>query len=73
MTVSLIIVGLLAIALLWLLLVGRGDAPEPTARRRADDAIDHAELEQAERDVQEAPDEESVKDWGPGASKPPIA
>jgi len=72
-TASLIIVGLLAIALLWLLLGGRGDAPEPTARRRADDAIDHAELEQAERDVQEAPDEESVRDWGPGASKPPIA
>ena len=33
---------------------------------------DEAELEQAEREVQEAPDEETVRDWGPGASKPPI-
>ena len=26
----------------------------------------------AEREVQEAPDEHSVRDWGPGASKPPL-
>ena len=37
---------------------------------RAD--VDAAELEAAERDVQEAPDEHSVRDWGPGVSKPPI-
>jgi len=34
--------------------------------------VDEAELEQAEREVQEAPDEHSVLDWGPGVSKPPI-
>ena len=33
---------------------------------------DEAELEQAEREVQEAPDQDSVRDWGPGVSKPPI-
>jgi hypothetical protein len=33
--------------------------------------VDQAELEQAEREVQEAPDAETVRDWGPGASKPP--
>jgi len=33
---------------------------------------DEAELEQAEREVQEAPDPDTVRDWGPGASKPPI-
>jgi Flp pilus assembly protein TadB len=30
------------------------------------------ELEAAERDVQEAPDEDSVRDWGPGAQQPPV-
>jgi len=34
--------------------------------------VDEAELEQAEREVQEAPDEETVRDWGPGVQKPPI-
>ncbi len=33
--------------------------------------VDEAELEEAEREVQEAPDEHSVRDWGPGVSKPP--
>lgn len=54
----------------WLLLSGRDDAPEPTLRRRADDSIDYAELEQAERDVRDADDEDGVRDWGPGAGKP---
>ncbi|MGH7537331.1 MAG: hypothetical protein ACREMF_01735 [Gemmatimonadales bacterium] len=49
---------------------GRGDAPEPTARRTAGDAIDHAELEQAEREVRDADDEDSVRDWGPGSGTP---
>ena len=60
-------------ALAWFLLSGGDDAPEPTAHRRPEDAIDHSELEQAEREVREAPDEESVRDWGPGAGKPPVA
>ena len=34
--------------------------------------VDQAELEQAEREVQDAPDEETVRDWGPGVQKPPI-
>jgi beta-lactam-binding protein with PASTA domain len=41
-----------------------------TPATRAD--VDARELEQAEREVQEAPDQDSVRDWGPGASKPPI-
>jgi hypothetical protein len=41
----------------------------PTPR----DGVDEAELEQAEREVQEAPDENSVRDWGPGVQKPPLA
>ena len=45
------------------------DTRAPATRADVDDA---AELEEAEREVQEAPDEHSVRDWGPGASKPPI-
>jgi hypothetical protein len=68
------VLGAVAILLLilgWFLFGGRGDAPEPTAGRRANDHIDRAELEQAERDVQDADDEDSVRDWGPGASPRP--
>ncbi len=48
------------------------DAPtdrQPPAPRAG---VDEAELEQAEREVQEAPDEHTVRDWGPGVQKPPI-
>ena len=61
---------MLLVLLGWFLLSGRDDAPEPTARRRVDDSIDYTELEQAERDVRDADDEDSVRDWGPGAGKP---
>jgi len=56
--------------LAWFLFGGRGDAPEPTITRDPTDAIDRTELEQAERDVRDADDEDSVRDWGPGAGKP---
>ena len=54
----------------WLFLGGRGSKHEPTVHRTHNDDVDLAELEQAEREVQEASDEDSVKDWGPGAGKP---
>jgi len=60
-------------ALGWFLFGGGDDAHEPTAHRRAGDPIDRSELEQAEREVREASDEDSVRDWGPGAGKPPLA
>jgi len=66
-----ICVALLA-GLAWLLLGGREDAPEPTARRRPGAPIDYAELEQAEREVREAPDADAVRDWGPGATQSPL-
>ncbi|HYS19663.1 MAG TPA: hypothetical protein VEO73_01115 [Gemmatimonadales bacterium] len=74
MIVTLVILGVLVLLLAWFLLSGRDDAPEPTVRRRpgGEDEIDHAELEEAERDVQEAAEEDSVRDWGPGVRKPPI-
>ena len=71
MVATLVVLALLLL-LAWLVWGGRGDTPEPTAKRRADatDDIDRAELDRAEQDVQEAPDEESVRDWGPGAGRP---
>ena len=71
MTYFLVAFVLLALALAWLFLGGRGDAPEPTARRHPNDDIDHAELEAAEREVREADDEDDIRDWGPGAPRPP--
>ena len=67
------VLGLLLAALAWLFLSGTDDAPEPTAHRRPDETIDHTELEQAEREVREAADEDANRDWGPGASRPPLA
>jgi len=46
-----------------------GDVRPPARRTGVDD---ERELEQAEREVQEAPDQETVRDWGPGVQKPPI-
>ena len=68
-TVAAVVVLLLLLA--WFFWPG-GD-PSTTGRNPARRAgVDEAELEQAEREVQEAPDEHSVRDWGPGVQKPPI-
>jgi len=66
----LIAFGLILIVLGWFLLGGRGGKHEPTLHRRPDDDVDRAELEEAEREVKDASDAESVPDWGPGAGKP---
>ena len=66
----LIAIGVLLLILAWLFLGGRGESVEPTAHRKAGEDIDYAELEQAEQDVQEAADEDSVRDWGPGSASP---
>jgi hypothetical protein len=69
-TAILVVFGILLVLFLWFVLGGRGGTHEPTLHRRHDDTVNRAELEQAERDVQAAPDEQSVRDWGPGAAKP---
>jgi hypothetical protein len=66
------VVAVLLLALGWLLLGGRGDAPEPTARRRVDSQIDYSELEEAEREVQAADDADAFRNWGAGATPPPL-
>jgi len=62
--IAVVLLGLLA----WFFWPTKGSAP---ARRDTDD-IDAAELEAAERDVQEAPDAEHVRDWGPGTGQKPL-
>lgn len=69
MSVVIVIAVLLAL-LAWFFWPSNDVAPRtPGPRPGVDDA---RELEQAEREVQEAPDAESVRDWGPGVQKPPI-
>ena len=63
-----IVIGVLLALLAWFFWPGT-DTRAPATRAEIDDA---RELEQAEREVQEAPDAESVRDWGPGVQKPPI-
>ncbi|MGH7613046.1 MAG: hypothetical protein ACREMW_03250 [Gemmatimonadales bacterium] len=70
MTAVLVAIAVLLLLLGWFLFGGRGRPPEPTAHRRVNETIDYTELEQAERDVREASDEDSVREWGPGAGKP---
>ena len=63
-------IGGLLLLLLWFLWPSQPPADRrPVARAGVDDEI---ELERAEREVQEAPDDETVRDWGPGVQKPPL-
>lgn len=55
------------LVLAWLVWPASG---RPARRERPD--VDEAELEAAERDVQEAADEETVRDWGPGTGQKPL-
>ncbi|MGH7336311.1 MAG: hypothetical protein ACREI7_01915 [Myxococcota bacterium] len=60
---TLIVLGVIGVALAWFFWPRGRESYEPPPT---------SELEAAERDVREAPDEHSVRDWGPGASKPPL-
>jgi hypothetical protein len=77
--------GLLAVLVLWAGIAAwrRGQEPvrppPPPGPRAGDDEIDHATLEQAEREVRDLdtdakgrPLEDTLgDDWGPGTPKPP--
>jgi len=67
MTATIAGIGALLLLLAWFFWPS---ADTRTPATRAD--VDKAELEEAEREVQEAPDEHTVRDWGPGVQKPPI-
>jgi len=67
MASTLIVLGIVLAFLAFFFFGGCRSDHEPTVRRRPDDGIDHAELEQAEREARDATDEDEVRDWGPGA------
>lgn len=64
----LVIAGLL-IALAWFFWPSRS-APGAVRKERPD--VDEIELERAEREVQEAANDETVRDWGPGTGQQPL-
>jgi hypothetical protein len=64
---AIIVVVLVLAALAWLIF-GGGDDPDTSPGARNPD-IDREELAEAEAEVRDAPDPESVRDWGPGAPK----
>ncbi len=63
------VIAVVLIALTWFVWPTR---TQTGSGRRERPDIDEAELEAAERDVQEAPDAETVRDWGPGAGQKPL-
>ena len=62
------VIAVLVIALAWFFWPSRSS---DVARKDRPD-VDEIELERAEREVQEAPDEETVRDWGPGTGQKPL-
>jgi len=67
-----VIAGLIALLALLAWFFWPSDAPAGRRTPAPRDGVDQTELEEAEREVQEAPDETSVRDWGPGVQKPPL-
>jgi beta-lactam-binding protein with PASTA domain len=67
--VAVIVVVLIVLA--WFVWPAKAATNARQAQRDRPD-VDEAELEAAERDVQEAADEESVRDWGPGTGQKPL-
>ena len=67
--VTIAVVGILLLLLAWLFWPSTS-APGVVRKERPD--VDEIELERAEREVQEAPDEGTVRDWGPGTSQKPL-
>jgi len=63
------VVGVLLLLLAWFFWPSRS-APGVVRKERPD--VDEIELERAEREVQEAPNEETVRDWGPGTGQKPL-
>lgn len=63
------------IVLAWFLWPSKAAGPARRERAGAGAGgadVDDAQLEAAERDVREAADEESVRDWGPGTGQKPL-
>jgi len=69
MASTLIVLGIVLAFLAFFFFGGRRADHEPTVHRQPDDGIDHAALEQAEREARDATDEDEVRDWGPGVGE----
>jgi len=67
-----VIAGLIALLALLAWFFWPSDAAAGRRNPAPRDGVDQTELEEAEREVQEAPDEDRVRDWGPGVQKPPL-
>jgi beta-lactam-binding protein with PASTA domain len=63
------IVGVLLLLLAWFFWPSKS-VPGVMRKERPD--VDEIELERAEREVQEAPNDETVRDWGPGVGQKPL-
>jgi beta-lactam-binding protein with PASTA domain len=59
------VIAVLLIVLAWFFWPRR--ATNATSPRRERPDVDETELEAAEREVQQASDEENIRDWGPGS------
>jgi beta-lactam-binding protein with PASTA domain len=66
---TLVVIAILLIALAWFFWPSRS-VPGVVRKERPD--VDEIELEQAEREVQDAANDETVRDWGPGTGQKPI-
>ena len=62
----------LLLLLAWFFWPSRGATDAPSRGGRPRPGVDDAELEAAERDVRQAADEQSVRDWGPGTGQKPL-
>ena len=70
MTGTLVVIGVLLAALAWFFWPGADGSRDIDPGRRP--GVDVAELEQAEREVQGAANQDSVRDWGPGTGQKPL-
>jgi beta-lactam-binding protein with PASTA domain len=67
---TIVVIAVLLIALAWFFWPSTS-VPGVVRKERPD--VDEIELERAEREVQEAANDETVRDWGPGTGqKPPL-
>ncbi len=67
-----VIAGLIALLALLAWFFWPSDAPAGQRTPAPRTGVDQTELEEAEREVQEAPDEDRVREWGPGVQQPPL-
>ena len=66
---TIVVIAVLLAALAWFFWPTRS-LPGVVRKERPD--VDEIELERAEREVREAPSDETVRDWGPGTGQKPL-